>query len=144
MPLLLVTPFYAGVLGILFVVLSAWVVKTRVGSGITFGDPGDRSPALFRWVRTHGNFAEYVPFALLLMTYLELTRWSAFLLHVLGIVLVVGRLTHAVGLHRANDVNVFRQIGVALTFGVITVAAVLAIATSIGAWTTLSTLAAMG
>lgn len=130
MPTLFVTPLYAGLLGLMLVGLSASVIRERLGSGITFGDPGDRSPGLLRAVRTQGNFTEYVPLALLLLTYLELMRWGTLVLHILGIALVLGRVLHAVGLHRPNDVNPFRQAGVALTFGVIAIASILAISTS--------------
>jgi len=60
-----VTPIYAGLLGLLFVGLSLWVVARRVRARAASGDGGD--PALSDAIRAHGNFAEYVPLALILM-----------------------------------------------------------------------------
>ena len=48
-----------------------------------------------RRIRVHGNFAEYVPLALLLLLFMELQAQSRFLVHVLCIVLIAARLVHA-------------------------------------------------
>ena len=48
-------------------------------------------------MRVHANFAEYVPFALLLITLLELNKANAMLLFALCSALLVGRLADTFG-----------------------------------------------
>ena len=57
---MVVTPLYAGLLAIWFLVLSARVVQGRAGPGSpSLGDGGN--PAMLRRIRGHANLAEYVP-----------------------------------------------------------------------------------
>jgi len=60
-----ITALYAGVLGILLVVISARVSVLRGKFKVMFGDGGQ--DALMRAIRAQGNFTEYVPLALLLI-----------------------------------------------------------------------------
>jgi uncharacterized membrane protein YecN with MAPEG domain len=92
---MIITAFYAGVLGLLYLVLSLRVVQLR-RRGIPFGDGGD--PQMLRVIRGHANFAEYVPLILVMMLVLELGRTSLYVLHALGIVLVAGRVLHGYAL----------------------------------------------
>jgi uncharacterized membrane protein YecN with MAPEG domain len=115
-----VTALYAALLGLLFGVLTLLVVKGRIGSGVMLGTGEDRR--LYRAVRAHANFAEFVPLALLLMALNEGLRVSSFLLHGLGIVLVLARVLHAIGLSREPDLRAGRGPGAVLTLAVIIVA----------------------
>ena len=64
MPLALpVTSLYAGVAALAFVAMSMLVVRRRRRLRVALGDGGNR--LLARTIRGHGNFAEYVPLALL-------------------------------------------------------------------------------
>jgi uncharacterized protein len=117
-----VTPLYAGLLTLFFVLLSARVVNLR-RKGIIFGDNGDIG--VIRIVRAQANFAEYVPLALLMMGFLEVTRHSIYLLHGLGIMLVVARLLHGVALSFGWQVRFGRTAGAALTFLVLVIEAIL-------------------
>jgi len=117
-----VTPLYAGILALWFVVLSMRVVNVR-RRGILFGDNGDVK--ITRVVRAQANFAEYVPLALLLMGFLEASRYSIYLLHALGIVLVVARLLHGCALSFGWPVRFGRVVGSALTFIVLLIEAAL-------------------
>jgi uncharacterized membrane protein YecN with MAPEG domain len=119
-----VTPLYAGLLTLWFVVLSARVVEIR--RRLPFGDNGD--VAITRVVRAQANFAEYVPLALLMMGFLEVGRHSIYLLHALGIALVVARLLHGFALSFAWQPRSGRIAGAALTFIVLVVEALLCIA----------------
>ncbi|HEY0179642.1 MAG TPA: MAPEG family protein [Dokdonella sp.] len=68
--LLTITPFYAGLLGLLYLALTFRVVGGRVGKGApSLGDGGNH--AMFRAIRGHANFNEYVPLILLMMAMLE-------------------------------------------------------------------------
>jgi len=117
-----VTPLYAGVLALWFVLLSARVVGLR-RRGILFGDNGD--VGVIRIVRAQANFAEYVPLALLMMGFLEAAHHSIYLLHVLGVTLVVSRVLHGAALSFGWQPRSGRIAGAALTFVVLLVEAVL-------------------
>jgi uncharacterized membrane protein YecN with MAPEG domain len=118
-----VTPLYAGMLALWFVVLSARVVGIR--RRVPFGDAGDVS--ITRVIRAQANFAEYVPLALLMMGFLEVGRHSIYLLHALGIALLVARLLHGFALSFAWHPRNARMAGAALTFVVLVVEAVLCV-----------------
>jgi uncharacterized membrane protein YecN with MAPEG domain len=128
--LLKVTPLYAGLLALLFVALSIRVIAVRRSAGVALGD-GDRSDVRRR-MRVHGNFAEYVPLALLLLALAEINLQPALLLHGLGLALLAGRCIHAVGVSGEPERFVLRVTGMALTFGTILVAAALNLAAAAG------------
>jgi uncharacterized membrane protein YecN with MAPEG domain len=121
---MVVTPLYAGLLTLWFIVLSARVLGFR-RQGISFGDGGN--PKVLRVVRGHANFAEYVPLALLLMAILELSRFSIYILHALGITLVIARLLHGYALSFTEHFQFGRVGGAALTLAVLLIEAVLCI-----------------
>lgn len=116
-----ITAFYAGLLTLWFVFLSFRVVATRRSArvGIGTGDNKD----LARRVRVHGNFAEYVPLALLLMLLLEANTALVWLLHAAGTVLVVSRVAHFLGLGRTAGTSWGRVIGTSLAWAVLLVLA---------------------
>ena len=109
-----VTPVYAGVLTLVFVLLSLRVIGARRGAGVALGDGGDK--ALLRRQRVHANFAEYVPLALVLMLLAEQQGVARPVLHGIGMILVAGRLAHALGVSHEPERLVVRVIGMALTF----------------------------
>lgn len=110
---LAIVPYYAAVLAVLFILLSINVIRGRRESGIAIGFAGDA--ALERRVRAHGNFAEYVPFALLLIVVAELRGAPPLILHALCILLLIGRVTHAWGVSRPDEDSRFRVAGMAGT-----------------------------
>jgi uncharacterized protein len=117
-----VTPLYASLLVLWFVLLSARVVNIR-RRGVIFGGNGD--VAVTRVVRAHANFAEYVPLALLLMGFLEASRFSIYILHALGLTLLIARLFHGCGLSFGWQMRSGRVTGAALTFIVLLIEAFL-------------------
>lgn len=121
---MIVTPFYAGLLAFWFLVLSVKVVQRRQ-AGIVLGDGGDSR--MLRLIRGHGNFAEYVPLILLLMALLELGHTSTYVLHALGIGLLVARLLHGFALSFTQHSRFGRFYGAGLTFLILAVAAALCI-----------------
>ena len=118
-----VTPLYAGILTLWFVLLSVRVMNLR--RDVPFGDSADI--AITRVIRAQANFAEYVPLALLLMGFLEVTRYSIYLLHALGIVLVVARVLHGLALSFGWQLRFGRVAGAGLTVIVLLIEAVLCI-----------------
>lgn len=118
-----VTPIYAGILALLFVLLSVRVIGGRRSAGVALGDGGDR--LLLRRQRVHANFTEYVPIALLLLAMAELQGAPVLLLHGLGIGLFAGRLVHAYGLSQDPEPMALRVTGMAITLTVLIASAVL-------------------
>ena len=71
---------------------------------------------LQRKIRAHGNFAEYVPHALLFVLVLELMQVQIWLLWLLGSSLSVARIAHAWGLIKTYGPSPGRAIGFFLTW----------------------------
>ena len=120
---MVVTPLYAAVLVLWFLALSLRVVQNRKSVKVSLGDGGNK--LLQRAIRAQANFAEYVPLALLLLAILELSRFSIYLLHAIGIALVVARLLHGYALAFRLEFRFGRYWGAVLTFVVLIVEAVL-------------------
>ncbi|WP_170758745.1 MAPEG family protein [Ruegeria lacuscaerulensis] len=119
--MLSVTPVYAALLAILFFALSVRVISQRRSDKISYGDGGNST--MLKVMRTHSNFIEYTPFALLLIAMVELQGAGGLLLNLLGLTLLSGRLLHAYGFGRSPQIVILRQIGMVLTFGAILMAA---------------------
>ena len=120
-----ITPLYAGLLGILLLVLSYGVSRERMKRKVTIGD--GEFPTLHRAIRAHGNLIEYAPFALILMLLVELEGFSDGIVHGLGITLVAGRVLHGIGLSLNSGPSAPRAIGTTLTWLMILIASALAI-----------------
>jgi uncharacterized membrane protein YecN with MAPEG domain len=80
---------------------------------------------MLRLIRGHANFAEYVPLALVMMLVLELGRTSTYVLHALGIGLLVSRLLHGYALSFTARFRFGRVWGAGITFLVLLVEGVL-------------------
>jgi uncharacterized protein len=104
-------------LACLFVALSARVIFMRGSARISLGDGGDAE--LRRRMRVHANFAEYAPFALLLLALAESLQTPDWALHLTGLSLLAGRCAHAFGVSRAKEDFRFRIGGMSLTFAAI-------------------------
>jgi uncharacterized membrane protein YecN with MAPEG domain len=122
---IMVTILYAGILGLIYFVLSAYTVLGRLKYKVNMGDGGNES--MMKRMRVHANFIEYVPFALLLMTLAEFEGVPENYIHALGISLIIGRLLHPIGLTFTFGPSFCRTSGMILTFGVLVVASILCI-----------------
>jgi len=120
-----ITGLYAAMLALITLALAVRVMLLRKRTGIGLGDGGDRDVACA--VRSHGNAAEYIPLALILLLILELNQTLPLLLHVFGIALLVARLAHAFGLSRSPAYSAGRAIGAALSLIVIAAMALMLI-----------------
>jgi uncharacterized protein len=78
-------------------------------------------------MRGHANFAEYVPFILLMMAFLELSHYSIYLLHGLGVALVISRVLHGYSLSFTDKFRIGRFYGTVLTFTLLNVCGILCI-----------------
>jgi uncharacterized membrane protein YecN with MAPEG domain len=99
---------------ILLLVLSLMVVRLRQKHKIALGDEG--IPELARAIRTFGNATEYVPAGLAGIAVLALAGASPLSIHILGVLLFAGRVSHAVGLTNTGAASLPRAIGVVLTW----------------------------
>ncbi|BDS31009.1 MAPEG family protein [Aeromonas caviae] len=104
-----ITLIYAGPLGLLFLLLSFWVVKRRAQFRVMIGE--GEAPEMLAAIRAHGNFAEYVPLTLLLMALCELAGVGSLWLHLGGVLLLVGRILHAIGIQIPRAPNMPRLFG---------------------------------
>ena len=107
------TSVYATLLAFLFLVLSFRVMAGRRQWRIGFGDGNNE--ALKRRIRAQGNFVEYTPIALILMALLELQGAGGFVLNLIGLLLLAGRLAHAIGISRMPEDRRLRTAGVVFT-----------------------------
>jgi uncharacterized protein len=119
------TAVYAALLALVYLGLSGWVMGSRVSGNVLFGDGGDE--AMLKRVRSHANFSEYVPLALILVGLLEAGGGSHGLVQGLLIALLVGRILHPIGMFAApNSPRQFacRGGGILLTLAVLAIAAI--------------------
>ena len=109
-----ITAFYGSLLAAFYLYLAVMVIIQRRNSRVGLGDGGDKH--MLQVMRAHGNFVEYVPFALILMMMAELNGIHSYLLHVCGWWLIVARLLHAYGLRHHFGVSWQRFVGTLSTF----------------------------
>jgi len=126
---LIVTPLFAAVAAFMLIWLSYRVVRQRRAKQISVGDANDR--ILLRAMRAQGNFVEYVPLTLLLMGLAELQGAPLWLVGLLGLALLAGRLLHALGLSQEPDNFTLRVRGMYLTIAALAGAACLCFALSV-------------
>jgi len=116
-----ITSTYAALFALFFVVLSLRVIGARRAGRLAVGDGGNRQ--LLRRLRTHANFAEYVPMVIVLMALMELARSPIWQLHLIGGLLAAGRVSHAIGFGREPDIMILRVAGMVLTLSALILAA---------------------
>ncbi len=121
-----ITALYAGLLGLIYVPLSWRIARMRFKYGVGIGDGGNKD--LARAIRVHGNFSEYVPLALVLLLVVESIGSSGWVVHVLGVWIIVARLAHAQGLNSKPGTSLGRFTGILLTWLQILAASLVAIA----------------
>jgi uncharacterized protein len=107
------TLIYAGLLGLLLVVLSFNVMQNWVR---VTGNGQETDRDMRRAERILASFVEYVPFALVLLVLIEIKGAPHVVLHALGIALVAARLMHAYGSNPFRGAGLMRFLGGQLTF----------------------------
>jgi len=120
-----ITAFYAGLLGLIGIVVAFQCGRLRGKLNVPIGDGGDRG--LLLAMRRHSNFTEWVPIALILIALLEMNGVSRYAIHALGAGLVIARIAHALGLRPDTLTNPARFVGAAGTAIITLVASVWAI-----------------
>jgi len=112
--MLLVTSIIASALTMIFVKLSFAVIGLRRKNKVGLGSGGHED--LERAIRAQGNFAEYVPFGIILIACLELNGAPWWLVALPGIALILGRLIHAKGINTPPPDFSKRVLGMKFTF----------------------------
>lgn len=122
-----ITALYAGILTIFALALSARAgsYRGKIGISVRYGSPENME--LAERVRVQQNFLEYIPLALILMGIIEMNNGNSTFLHAMGLILIVARIAHAVGLKHDNMAHPGRAIGAGGTFLISLVAAIYAI-----------------
>jgi uncharacterized membrane protein YecN with MAPEG domain len=109
----IITGLIAAILALVFIVLQLNVIRLRVRTGISLfhGDNKDLGVA----IRRHGNLAENLPLALILVGLLEMLGGPDWAIFVLGIALIASRIIHPFGLSYDDPGRVARAIGAVTT-----------------------------
>lgn len=118
---MLTTSLYAALLAFVYIALSVNIIRKRWIFKVGIGDGGNHE--LIKAIRCHGNFAEYVPFALILIALCDYAAYPTALIHLLGLTLLIARILHAYGLQQTSRTSYGRTIGMLATFLVMIVAA---------------------
>lgn len=127
MAALSITPLYAGVLGLILVVLSMRViVVVRAKGKISLGDGGDSGN--LEVIRGQANFIEYVPMAVILLAFAETGGTAPWAIHTMGVALVLARIVHPLGLKADGGPTVFRFVGTVTTVLVLIAASLVCLA----------------
>ncbi len=105
------TALYAGLLALLLLFLAGRVSLLRSRLNVGMGHGND--PSLARAIRVHGNAVEWIVPMLLLLLVAEIDGANRTFLHVCGVVFVVSRVAHAVGLARTSKASRGRFWGIA-------------------------------
>ncbi len=102
---------YASIFALFAMVLSfrAGSYRGKAKTSILYGDPVDME--LAERVRVHQNFLEYVPMILIVMIGIEAVGGSSLFLYVVGDLLIIARIAHAIGLKHDNMAHIGRLIG---------------------------------
>ena len=123
----------AGVLALLLLFLSGYVIAGRVKFKIGLGDGGNAH--MQQRMRAQANFVEYVPMALILLFLVESASIGpGWLPEALGGTLVVARLWHAQGLIASSGTSPGRFVGTNLTGLVLLVGGIAALGRGMQMW----------
>lgn len=115
-----ITALYGALHAVFNVALAANVSRLRGKADVFIG--AGTSEVLHVAIRRHGNHAEYVALALVLMVIAELGGGSATMLHGVGIAFTLGRIAHAIGVGVRPSAP--RAIGALLTWVALAVAGI--------------------
>lgn len=112
-----ITTLTASFISFLFIIISLKIIKLRHRYKVSIGSSGNEQ--LEMTIRAHGNFAEYVPIALLLMLCAEANQTNVMVLCILAFSLILGRFFHAYAFVFNKSHFKFRVSGMILTFSTI-------------------------
>lgn len=130
MEILNVTSKIAAVLAVQMLFLTLMVSQRRVALGKQEGDVAKypyqdgNDETLRRRIRAFGNFAEYVPMGLIMLSLMELAGAKPWALWALGSSFIVGRVLHSFGMLYNPRFPLPRAIGMFATYALLAASAV--------------------
>ncbi|MEQ9506618.1 MAG: MAPEG family protein [Hyphomonas sp.] len=104
---------YAGLFGLLMLILKMNVGRVRTAHKVAFGDGNNE--AVQRAIRVQGNAVEDVPVVLIGLFGLAFLDAPVLLIHGLGASFLLGRVLHAVGLGGSSGASFGRLYGTLLS-----------------------------
>ncbi len=104
-----ITGLYLGLTIILAIILGARIGLYRAKKEVSILDGGDMEIA--QRMRVHGNMMETAALTILALGVVELNGAGTALLHGLGIVYILSRIAHAIGLKHDNIRHPLRSVG---------------------------------
>ncbi len=125
-----ITALYAAPIALVFLALSWRVIAYRRAHRLGLGDHGDKS--LMKRMRAQANCAEYAPIGLLMLALAESLAAPVALLHLLGLLLLLGRVVHGYGFSASPPQLILRQTGMLLTLASIALSAATAFILALG------------
>ncbi len=120
-----ITSVYAGLLALLLLVLAVRIIMYRRKNRIAYGNAD--KPRFTAMISAQSNFAEYAPIGLILLAVAELNGTDAAWLHTIGVMLLMGRMMHGLGLSFHPRQMLWRTWGMMLTLTAILLGAIIAI-----------------
>ena len=109
----MVTSLYLGILGLLFFWISIETIMARGKNKVSLG--AGENNEIIHLVSAHGNFSSYVPFFLLALYLLEQQTVSAYAIHALAVVFVLGRVLHFLTMRNKETTFKYRKAAMMLT-----------------------------
>lgn len=88
----MITALYASLLMLIMIWLTFQVIKQRRAGKIAYADGGVKALQIAR--SAHGNAVDTIPITIILMILLELNGGSILLIHLSGLLLIIGRVMH--------------------------------------------------
>lgn len=104
-----IVALYFAVFALMNIVFLLRIVKIRRQKQVSLGDGGENE--LRTRIRTHGNFVETIIFSLAALIILALLNAPSWLLHLIGLLTIFGRLSHAYGMIGKHNVGMGRPVG---------------------------------
>lgn len=104
---------YVGLNIIVLIWLIVLVIKQRRTHKVVIGDGGHKSLTLA--IRAHANAVEVMPMALIGLAAMAGAGTSALVIHVVGIMLTIGRILHGYGLSNHEGPSFGRMAGMILS-----------------------------
>ncbi len=117
-----VTSIYAALILLIAVALVFWITGARRSSKVGLGDGGDEE--LLRRMRSQANLIETAPLLLIAMGMMELNGMPDWFMHIFGIILVIARVVHPIGMTNRYPQYPFRFGGTVATVTLMIVAAI--------------------
>ena len=102
----------AAAAGLINLWLAIRIGQVRTSQKVSVGDGGNEF--VIRRMRAQANFVEYTPFVLVLIGALECSGYAATWLWVVGVVYMIGRLAHGLGMD-GGALGKGRSVGTAIT-----------------------------